>query len=162
MSFHVMSFNAMHHLFKVISLMSFHLIQVIHVISFNVISCHFISFHVISCHFMSFHVIQIIYVISCHFMSFHVSLDFSDQLSIKLGVGGSNMSLRSISTAVQNASVQKSAVQLRSGTYNQFECWRLYCLLVFAPLEQNSAGTSVFVGSDGKTYFSPLANPGGT
>jgi hypothetical protein len=53
---------------------------------------HFMSFHIISFHFMSFR------VISCHFRSFHVSLDFSDQLSIKSGRGrgrgraGSNLS----------------------------------------------------------------------
>jgi hypothetical protein len=60
--------------------------------SFHAISYHFMSFHVVSYHFISFH------VLSCHFMSFDVSLDFSDQLSIKSGQGqgqgrrGSNMS----------------------------------------------------------------------
>jgi hypothetical protein len=58
--------------------------------SCHVMSFHFISFHDISCHFMSFH------VISCHFMPYHViyhvSLDLSDQLSIKSGRGQISLS----------------------------------------------------------------------
>jgi hypothetical protein len=65
--------------------MSFHVISChviyCHVVSFHVISCHFMSFHVISCHFMS------LCIILCHYRSFHVSLDFSDQLSVKSGRG---------------------------------------------------------------------------
>jgi hypothetical protein len=101
MSFHFMSFHIISCHFM--TFMSFYVVHNIHVIdviqchlmlfelfmSFPVISCHFMSFHVISCHFMSFmsfHFMSI-HVISCHFRSFNVSLDFSDQLSVKSGEG---------------------------------------------------------------------------
>jgi hypothetical protein len=67
---------------------------------FYVISCNFISFHVISCHF-----------ISCNFSSFQVSLDFSDQLSIKSGGEGAGGRVCQICKCL----LKPSAITLLSG-----------------------------------------------
>jgi hypothetical protein len=67
---------------NICNFMSFHAIQVIQVVQV-------ILFHVTLYHFMSFMSVMSCHVMSCHFMSFHVSMEFSDQLSIKLaGVRG--------------------------------------------------------------------------
>jgi hypothetical protein len=67
-----------------------------HVMSCHVMSCHVMSCHVMSCHVMSCH------VMSRLIMSYYMSLDFSDQLSIKSGweARGSQLYLPRLSATV--------------------------------------------------------------